>query len=81
MAVLIKRSEALRRINRLEERAAAAGYPKGCEWITKCFNAIMSCKVEEKVFCAKCGRPVNQDPEDNDAQTPLDGQMDVRDFL
>ena len=58
MAVLIRRSEVLRRIKQLEEKAAAAGDKKGAEWIVKCFNAIMSCKVEERIFCAQCGKPV-----------------------
>ena len=56
MATLIRRSEALKRINQLEEKANAAGDRKGAEWIVKCFNAIMSCKVEEKLYCAKCGK-------------------------
>lgn len=58
MATLIRRSEALKRVNALEEKALAAGDKKGCEWIVKCFNAIMSCKVEDRVFCARCGKPV-----------------------
>ena len=58
MAILIRRSEALKRINQLEEKAAAASDKKGIEWIVKCFNAIMSCKVEDRVFCAQCGKPV-----------------------
>lgn len=58
MAILIRRSEALKRINQLEEKAAAASDKKGSEWIVKCFNAIMSCKVEDRVFCAQCGKPV-----------------------
>lgn len=58
MATLIRRTEALRRINKLEENAAASGDKAGAEWIVKCFNAIMSCRVEERVFCAKCGKPV-----------------------
>ena len=58
MATLIRRSEALKRINQLEEKANAAGDRKGAEWIVKCFNAIMSCKVEERIFCAQCGKPV-----------------------
>ncbi len=58
MAVLIRRTEALKRINQLEEKAAAADDKKGAEWIVKCFNAIMSCKVEERIFCARCGKPV-----------------------
>ena len=61
MATLIRRSEALKRINMLEEKASAAGDKKGCEWIVKCFNAIMSCKIEERVFCAQCGKPVRAD--------------------
>lgn len=83
MAVLIRRSEALKRINQLEERAKNAGNPEGCEWLVKCFNAIMSCKVEDKVFCAQCGKPVkmNKIPEEDHAQEQLKGQMDVRDFL
>ena len=56
MAKLIRRSEALRRINMLEEQCAASGDRKGGEWIVKAFNAIMSCKVEEKLYCAKCGK-------------------------
>ena len=61
MATLIRRSEALRRINQLEEKAATQGDKKGGEWIVKCFNAIMSCKVEDRVFCAQCGKPVKTD--------------------
>ena len=57
MATLIRRSEALKRINQLEEKARNAGDP-GADWIVKCFNAIMSCKVEERIFCAQCGKPV-----------------------
>ena len=59
MAVLIRRSEALRRINQLEEKCMASGDKKGSEWIVKAFKAIMSCKVEERIFCAKCGKPVD----------------------
>lgn len=58
MAKLIRRSEALRRINLLEEQCAASGDRKGGEWIVKAFNAIMSCKVEEKLYCAKCGKEI-----------------------
>ena len=57
MATLIRRSEALKRINQLEEKAREAGDP-GAEWIVKCFNAIMSCRVEDRIFCARCGKPV-----------------------
>ena len=35
MAILIRRSEALKRINQLEEKAAAASDKKGGEWIVK----------------------------------------------
>jgi hypothetical protein len=59
MAVLIRRSEALRRINQLEEKCMASGDKKGGEWIVKAFNAIMSCKIEERIFCTKCGKPVD----------------------
>ena len=58
MATLIRRSEVLRRIKQLEEKAAAAGDKKGAEWLVKAFNAVMSCKVEERIFCAQCGKPV-----------------------
>ena len=69
MATLIRRSEALKRINQLEEKAAAASDKSGAEWIVKCFNAIMSCKVEERIFCAQCGKPVKTEkiPEDGGA--------------
>lgn len=58
MAILIRRSEVLKRINQLEEKAAASSDKSGAEWLVKCFNAVMSCKVEDKVFCAQCGKPV-----------------------
>jgi rRNA maturation endonuclease Nob1 len=61
MATLIRRNEALKRINQLEEKAREAGKQEAIDWIAKCFNAIMSCKVEERVFCAKCGKPVKID--------------------
>lgn len=67
MATLIRRSEALKRINQLEEKANDAGDRKGAEWIVKCFNAIMSCRVEDRVFCAQCGKPVKT------AKVPDDG--------
>lgn len=83
MAILIRRSEALKRINQLEEKAAAASDKNGSEWIVKCFNAIMSCKVEERVFCAQCGKPVKaaKIPEDRGGVITLPGQMTVEDFL
>ena len=66
MATLIRRTEALKRINQLEEKAAEIGDESGAKWIVKCFNAIMSCKVEERVFCNKCGKAVKTSkiPED-----------------
>lgn len=67
MATLIRRSEALKRINQLEEKANIAGDRKGAEWIVKCFNAIMSCRIEERVFCAQCGKAVKT------AKVPEDG--------
>ena len=50
MATLIRRAEALKRLNILEEKAMAAKDRAGAEMIVKCWNAIMSCKVEERVF-------------------------------
>ena len=58
MARLIRRTEALRKINQLEEKARAAGDAAGADWIVKCFNAIMSCKVEERIFCSGCGKKI-----------------------
>ena len=83
MATLIRRSEALKRVNALEEKALAAGDKKGCEWIIKCFNAIMSCKVEDRVFCAQCGKPVKTGklPDSQGGGITLPGQMTVEDFL
>ena len=58
MATLIRRTEVLKRINQLEEKAMAAGDKKGGEWLVKAYNAVMSCAVEDRVFCAQCGKPV-----------------------
>lgn len=58
MATLIRRAEALKRLNILEEKAMAAKDLAGAEMIVKCWNAIMSCKVEERVFCKECGKVV-----------------------
>ena len=58
MARLIRRTEALRRINQLEEKAKASGDQAGVDWIVKCFNAIMGCKVEERIFCSGCGKKI-----------------------
>lgn len=84
MATLIRRSEVLRRINQLEEKAGASGDKKGAEWLVKAFNAVMSCKVEERVFCAQCGK-TGEDGKDPGERTGgdiiLPGQMSVEDFL
>lgn len=58
MARLIRRTEALRRINELEDKARAAGDLSGAEWIVKCWNAVKSCKVEERIFCQGCGKKI-----------------------
>ena len=58
MARLIRRTEALRRINDLEEKARANGDQAGAEWVVKCFNAIMSCRIEERIFCSGCGKKI-----------------------
>lgn len=67
MATLIRRAEALKRLNILEEKAMAASDRAGAEMIVKCWNAIMSCKVEERVFCTKCGNviPTDKIPEED----------------
>ena len=67
MATLIRRAEALKRLNILEEKAMAAKDRAGAEMIVKCWNAIMSCKVEERVFCTGCGKVVKtaEIPEDD----------------
>ena len=67
MATLIRRSEALKRLNILEEKAMAAKDRAGAEMIVKCWNAIMSCKVEERVFCTGCGNVIRteQIPEED----------------
>lgn len=67
MAKLIRRSEALKRINQLEEKAKASGDQAGADWIVKCWNAVQSCKVEEKVFCGGCGKMIKT------AKIPEDG--------
>ena len=59
MATLIRRAEALKWLNILEEKAIAAKDRAGAEMIVKCWNAIMSCKIEERIFCTKCGKPVD----------------------
>ena len=66
MATLIRRTEALKRLNILEEKAMDASDRAGAEMIVKCWNAIMSCKVEERVFCTKCGKviPTDKIPEE-----------------
>ena len=58
MATLIRRADALRRLNKLEEKYQDIGDRAACDAVVKCYNAIMSCKVEERVFCTGCGKPV-----------------------
>ena len=58
MATLIRRSEALKRIENLQEQAAEIGDEKGGKWLTRVYNALMSCKVQERIFCAQCGKPM-----------------------
>ena len=58
MATLIRRSEVVRRLRKMEEKYADGGDKKSAEALVKVFNMVMSCKVEEKVFCAQCGKPV-----------------------
>lgn len=58
MAVLIRRSEVLDRLNKLEEKAMAASDLTSANMCVKMFNAVMSCEVQDKVFCSKCGKPV-----------------------
>lgn len=55
MAVLIRRNEALRRINQLEEKAIASGDQAGVDWIVKCWNAVKSCKVERRALPINIG--------------------------
>lgn len=58
MATLIRRGEAIRRIQQLQDKAAEVGDSGGGKWLVKAYNALMSCKVEERIFCAQCGKPV-----------------------
>ena len=58
MATLIRRADALKQINRLEEKAKESGDAGGAEWIVKCWNAIMSCRVESRIFCNECGKRI-----------------------
>lgn len=88
MATLIRRAEALKRMNILEEKAMAAKDRAGAEMIVKCWNAIMSCKVEERVFCTRCGKVIRteQIPEEDQPGGVikpgiLPGQMTVEDYL
>lgn len=60
MATLIRRADALRVINRLEEKARENGDTKGADWIIKCYNAIMCCRVETRIFCNKCGKRIGK---------------------
>ena len=70
MAILIRRAEALKRLNILEEKAMAAKDLAGAEMIVRCWNAIMSCKVEERVFCTRCGKVIKTEniPEEEDGK-------------
>jgi len=58
MAVLIRRSEAIRKLRQMEEKYAESGEKKAAEALVRVFNMLMSCKVEDRVFCAQCGKPV-----------------------
>ena len=49
---LIRRSDALDKINKLEEQCAERSDRAGGEWIVKAFNAIMSCEVQEEADLA-----------------------------
>lgn len=71
MSRLIRRAEALRKINRLEEEARAKGDRAGADWVVKCFNAIMACRVEERIFCSGCGKKIQAKelPEDDEGGT------------
>lgn len=57
MATLIRRSEMAKRLEQLKEKADEAG-DGGGKWIEKAYNALMSCKVQERIFCANCGATV-----------------------
>lgn len=67
MATLIRRSEALGKLNKMEEKYRKSGDQAARLLIVRCYNMIMSCKVEERVFCARCGKPVKT------AKIPEDG--------
>jgi hypothetical protein len=67
VARLIRRTDALRKINQLEEKARADGDQVCADWIVKCFNAVMSCRVEDRIFCSACGKKIQA------AKAPEDG--------
>ena len=50
----------------MEENCSGSGDKKSAEILVKVFNMVMSCKVEERVFCTQCGKPVKTEtiPED-----------------
>ena len=58
MATLIRRSDVLRIVNQMEEKCGDAGDKDGAKLMVKMYNAVMSCKVESRVFCARCGKPI-----------------------
>ncbi len=58
MARLIRRSEALNKMTQMEEKALKQNDKAAADCYIRAFNAIMSCKVEERVFCSKCGKPI-----------------------
>ena len=58
MATLIRRAEVLKRVKQMEENCADAGDKDGAKLMVKVYNAVMSCKVENRVFCAQCGEAV-----------------------
>ena len=70
MAILIRRADALKRINQLEEEAREAGDHAGAEWVVRCFHAVMSCKVERKIFCNECAKRIRATNEPGELRNP-----------
>ena len=58
MATLIRRADVLRVVSQMEEKCADSGDKEGAKLMIKVYNAVMSCKVENRVFCAQCGKPI-----------------------
>ena len=58
MATLIRRSDALKAINHLEEKAREAGDDAAAEAIVQCWHAVMSCRVESRIFCNECRKRI-----------------------